>query len=178
MTSISPSSPTSSTEAIAPGPTEQPSALLSKLVREPLLHFVLLGALLFSLYFNVAGPSVPAVADNQHQIDVSAPVLESLKNTWQFQWRRAPTPEELQRLIDNYIRDQGLYREALALGLDQNDVEFWGDRHREIFLGPERAERISPAKSAIDRGMKFTLHHDAPIAGIGMLPEDIPTPAV
>lgn len=49
-------------------------------------------------------------------------------------------------------------------------ITFWGDRHRDIFLGPERAARISPAKSALKRGMKFTLHHDAPIAGIGMLP--------
>lgn len=48
-------------------------------------------------------------------------------------------------------------------------VVFWGDRHRDIFLGPERAARISPAKSALDHGMKFTLHHDAPVAGIGML---------
>jgi len=49
-------------------------------------------------------------------------------------------------------------------------ITFWGDRHRDIFLGPERAARISPAKSALKRGMKFTLHHDAPIASIGMLP--------
>jgi len=49
-------------------------------------------------------------------------------------------------------------------------VVFWGDRHRDQFLGPERAARISPAKSAIDRGMRFTLHHDAPIAGVEILP--------
>jgi len=49
-------------------------------------------------------------------------------------------------------------------------ITYWGDRHRDIFLGPERAVRISPAKSALNRNMKFTLHHDAPIAGIGMLP--------
>ena len=49
-------------------------------------------------------------------------------------------------------------------------VTFWGDRHREMFLGPDRAERISPAQSALKRDMKFTLHHDAPVAGIGMLP--------
>jgi hypothetical protein len=49
-------------------------------------------------------------------------------------------------------------------------ITYWGDRHRDIFLGPERAARISPAKSALNRNMKFTLHHDAPIAGIGMLP--------
>lgn len=49
-------------------------------------------------------------------------------------------------------------------------VNYWGDRHRDIFLGAERANRISPAKSALNRNIKFTLHHDAPIAGIGMLP--------
>ena len=49
-------------------------------------------------------------------------------------------------------------------------VVFWGDRHRDLFLGPERAERINPARSALDRGMKLTLHHDAPIAHWGMLP--------
>ncbi len=48
-------------------------------------------------------------------------------------------------------------------------VYFWGDRHREIFLGPERAARISPSRTALDRGIKVTLHHDAPIAGIEML---------
>lgn len=40
---------------------------------------------------------------------------------------------------------------------------FWGDRHREIFLGLERAARISPARSALDRGLRFTLHDDAPV---------------
>jgi predicted amidohydrolase YtcJ len=48
-------------------------------------------------------------------------------------------------------------------------VQFWGDRHRDIFLGPERAARIDPAHSALERGMKITLHHDAPVAGINIL---------
>ena len=48
-------------------------------------------------------------------------------------------------------------------------VWFWGDRHRDLFLGPERAVRIDPARSALTRNLKVTLHHDAPIAGIEML---------
>jgi predicted amidohydrolase YtcJ len=48
-------------------------------------------------------------------------------------------------------------------------VYFWGDRHRDLFIGPERTARMNPARSARDRGLKFTLHHDAPIAGISML---------
>lgn len=40
---------------------------------------------------------------------------------------------------------------------------YWGDRHINIFMGPERAMRMSPARSAKDRGMVFTLHTDAPV---------------
>jgi len=41
---------------------------------------------------------------------------------------------------------------------------YWGDWHRESVLGPERAAFISPAKAALDRGMRYTQHHDAPVA--------------
>jgi hypothetical protein len=48
-------------------------------------------------------------------------------------------------------------------------VYFWGDRHRDIFLGPERAARINPLRSALDRGIVFTGHHDAPVTPADML---------
>ena len=41
---------------------------------------------------------------------------------------------------------------------------YWGDWHRESVLGPDRAAGISPARSALDRGMIYTQHHDAPVA--------------
>jgi predicted amidohydrolase YtcJ len=41
---------------------------------------------------------------------------------------------------------------------------YWGDWHRDSVLGAERAERISPARSALRRGMLFSQHHDAPVA--------------
>ena len=64
----------------------------------------------------------------------------------------------------NLAADQGLVPSFFPI-----HVQFWGDRHREIFLGPERAARINPARSALDRGMRITLHHDAPVAGIDIL---------
>lgn len=42
-------------------------------------------------------------------------------------------------------------------------VFYWGDRHRDIFIGPARAARISPAGSAVRRGMRFTIHCDTPV---------------
>ena len=44
-----------------------------------------------------------------------------------------------------------------------NHVYYWGDRHRKLFLGPQRAERISPLRSSLDQGLKFTLHSDNPV---------------
>ncbi len=40
---------------------------------------------------------------------------------------------------------------------------YWGDRHRETFLGPERAARISPLRSAGERGIRYTIHADSPV---------------
>lgn len=40
---------------------------------------------------------------------------------------------------------------------------YWGDRHRDVFLGPQRAMRISPAESALKRGLRFTIHTDTPV---------------
>lgn len=45
-------------------------------------------------------------------------------------------------------------------------VYYWGDRHRDIFIGPERAMHISPAKTALDKGVPFTIHLDTPVVPI------------
>jgi len=46
---------------------------------------------------------------------------------------------------------------------------YWGDWHRDSVLGPERAARISPTRSARDRGLHFTVHNDAPVVPPDML---------
>ena len=48
-------------------------------------------------------------------------------------------------------------------------VYYWGDRHRDLFLGPERAARISPLASALRRGIRFTLHDDTPVTPVNPL---------
>ncbi|MDJ0788002.1 MAG: amidohydrolase [Myxococcota bacterium] len=63
-------------------------------------------------------------------------------------------------------RDDQLDRMA-ALGLVPSFFSlhtfYWGDRHRTIFMGPERAARMSPAEGAKQRGIRFTIHADAPV---------------
>ncbi|MBL8631515.1 MAG: amidohydrolase, partial [Rhodospirillaceae bacterium] len=48
-------------------------------------------------------------------------------------------------------------------------VYYWGDRHRDIFIGPERASHISPMRTAIDKGLTITLHADAPVVPMNPL---------
>ena len=48
-------------------------------------------------------------------------------------------------------------------------VYYWGDRHRDIFMGPDRAAGISALRSAIDRGIRFTVHDDTPVTPVNPL---------
>ena len=48
-------------------------------------------------------------------------------------------------------------------------VYYWGDRHRDIFMGPERAAGISALRSSIDRGITFTVHDDTPVTPVNPL---------
>ena len=48
-------------------------------------------------------------------------------------------------------------------------VYYWGDRHRDIFMGPKRAAGISALRSSIDRGIRFTVHDDTPVTPVNPL---------
>jgi hypothetical protein len=85
---------------------------------EPLLHFLFIGAAIYLLYGAVAEP-LPEESDKT--IVVSAGEVEWMRTSWQKRWNRPPTPEELDGLIQQYIRETVLYREALTMGLNQHD---------------------------------------------------------
>ena len=86
--------------------------------REPLTRFFAAGAGLFVVYA-LAGSRAPT--DDRH-IVIDRYELEALAALWQAQWRRPPTRDELTRLVVDRVREEVLYREALALDLDENDV--------------------------------------------------------
>jgi parvulin-like peptidyl-prolyl isomerase len=93
---------------------------MTRLLREPLLHFLLIGALLFGLY-GLAPPGHLTAAAPSKEIRLSQGEINQLTQLFQSQWRRAPTPQELQRLVEAKVEQEILYREALAMGLDKND---------------------------------------------------------
>jgi len=87
---------------------------LQRLLREPLLHFLLLGALLFGLY-----GALHRGAPDEILVDRSR--VESLSAQFQRAWQRPPTADELKGLIDTWVREEVFYREGLAQRLDRDD---------------------------------------------------------
>lgn len=95
---------------------------LSRFLRQPLLHFLVLGALIF-LYYGAVVPSDPEPdGDPSSEIAVTSLQLDRLNTEFQAIWQRAPTTAEQQKLVDNFIREEVLVREALRLGLDRDDT--------------------------------------------------------
>jgi len=97
---------------------ESPS-LLRRALREPLVHFLILGAALFAIsrFVKPAADRTPA----NRQIVITLDDLRQLQIGFAAQWQRAPTEPEMLALIESRIKQEILYREGLAMGLDKDD---------------------------------------------------------
>lgn len=93
---------------------------MKTLYREPLLYFLLLGGIFFVLYQQFADVESFDSGSGQ-QIRISEGRIQALRVGFEKTWQRPPTAQELQRLVDEFVREEVYYREALALGLDRDD---------------------------------------------------------
>jgi hypothetical protein len=87
--------------------------------REPLVHFLGAGLLLFAAYGALRRE--PTREAESHQIELTLDDLRQLVIAFASRWQRPPTPEEMVGLVEGRVREEVLYREALALGLDEGD---------------------------------------------------------
>lgn len=94
------------------------SEWVQKLVREPLVHFLGMALLIFIVFAAVR----PGIEDSSGVIEVSEARIEQLAGIFAKTWQRPPTAPELKGLIDDYVKEEISYREAKALGLDQDDT--------------------------------------------------------
>ncbi|MHB9073116.1 MAG: peptidyl-prolyl cis-trans isomerase [Desulfobaccales bacterium] len=93
---------------------------LKRWLREPLLHFLLIGMVMFVVYHALHPNS--AQGDRLSRIELTADDLRQLEVAWAAKWQRPPGPEELRNLVAAKVREEILYREGLALGLDKEDT--------------------------------------------------------
>jgi hypothetical protein len=111
-------------------------------LQEPLLHFLMLAAGLFVLFRIYS--KTPA-AEEPDTIVVSEPRIESLILGFHRTWQRPPTQQELEGLIQDHIKEEVFYREALAMGLDQDDTLIRRRLRQKLeFVTENMADAVEP----------------------------------
>ncbi|MDC3189102.1 peptidylprolyl isomerase [Pseudoalteromonas elyakovii] len=95
--------------------------MIKKVVKDPLIHFIVIGAVLFWAYFSFVENSNTATDDDSH-IVIDQQELDHLTSLWKLQWKKEPQTKDLKAIIDHYLRQEVFYREAMKLNLDHNDA--------------------------------------------------------
>jgi peptidyl-prolyl cis-trans isomerase C len=114
------------------------------LLREPLVHFLVAGALIFALLFGRPPDA------GERRIAVNEAVVTRLVDRWAQAFRRQPSPSEMDGLIRDYVRDQVYYREALRLGLDRDDeVVIKRMRNKLVAMASGDAEANEPSDAQL-----------------------------
>jgi len=86
---------------------------------QPFVQFLILGAVFYLLYAWVGNPGV---GEPDNVIRVTAADVGRLEAAWRARWNRPPTQDERAGLVKDHVREIALYRHAVAMGLDKNDV--------------------------------------------------------
>jgi hypothetical protein len=121
--------------------------MLKSLLREPLVHFLLLGAVLFALD-GWLRPSAVGAAAGAAPIVVSQARIASLAQNFRRTWQRPPTKVELDGLVESYVKEEVMVREALALGLDRDDAIIRRRLQQKVEFVSEAASAAAPPSDA------------------------------
>jgi peptidyl-prolyl cis-trans isomerase C len=138
-----------------PAPAKRPGWLgsfLRRAAREPLLHFLLLGAVIFAIgEYNRPG-------DDQHRVVVDHARVAKLAETYVHQFGGQPSPQVLRTLIDNDVNEEILYREGIAMGLDRNDEVI---RRRVVQKVQFLDQDLAPPTTLSDASLRafYDAHH-------------------
>ncbi len=123
-------------------------------LREPLLHFLLIGFALFAV--SALWPSRDS--GSEKLIAVTSLEVEWLRRNWQARWQRPPTETELRGLVDGFVRQEVLYREAIAMGLDRDDQVVRNRMVQKLeLLTDDLAAQAQPAEVQLQTYMQDNL---------------------
>lgn len=116
-------------------------------LKEPLLHFLLIGVAVFGLF---AALNDSSSSPSMEEIIVTEDKAAQLASGFQSVWRRTPTRDELGGLIEDYIREEVLAREAMALSLDRDDAIIRRRlRQKMEFLTDSAAGALKPSDAEL-----------------------------
>ena len=121
------------------------NAFLSKAIKDPLIHFLILGGLLFGLV-SVLGGGRSA----QDEIVITQAAQKHLADLFEITWQRKPNAEELKNLTAEHIKEEIYYREALALGLERNDTIVRRRLRQKLeFMQEDLDSLVEPTEAAL-----------------------------
>ncbi len=121
-----------------------------KVFREPLVHFLFFGALLF-LYFQWRGGGYGVTSNH---IVITQGQIEHLAVGYARTWQKTPTEAELKGLIDEYVKDEIATREAIAMGLDRDDTIIRRRLRQKLeFLAEETIQQAPPTDADLKAWM-------------------------
>lgn len=125
--------------------------MLSRALREPLLHFLGFALAIFLLYGFVDRSVEPEAGE----IVVTSGKIEQLSGLFAKTWHRAPTAHELKSLIDEYVKEEIYYREGMVLGLDTDDTVIRRRlRQKMEFLADAAVSDLTPTDTELDAHLK------------------------
>ena len=115
---------------------------MKKLLKEPLVHFLALGAVLFGIGILRGEGAGPAT----NRIAITPGTVERLLQGFRLTWQRPPTEDEFRGLVEDYLKEEVLYREALEMGLDRDDQIIRRRMRQKLeFLTADLVESIEPS---------------------------------
>ena len=126
-----------------------------KILREPAIHFLLLGALLYVCYvfFN------NFLNREQNVILVKSRDIQLMEENWKARWNRYPTPEEKEGMIQQHIKEKVLYKTAIEMGLDKEDMVIQRRMVQKVlYLGTDIIQPPQPNEA--DLVAYFEAHRD------------------
>lgn len=122
--------------------------MLQRLFREPFFHFLVLGGLMFAVYYAM---NPPVSAPRPNVIAITPTTIERLRAGFTSAWRREPDERELAALIESTVREEVYYREAVKLGLDQGDALVKRRMRQKMeFLMDSASSAIEPAEGELE----------------------------
>src|SRR5262245_53554723 len=126
---------------------------MKRWLKEPLFHFLLIGCAVFGLNAVFASRQ-DGGRGGERDIVVSRGRIQSMEEIFRRQWGRPPSADEVQGLVNDYVREEALMREAVALGLDRDDAVVRRRLAQKMeFLSEDAASAIQPTDADLQAYM-------------------------